>query len=279
MTRDTAMFISGCRDGSGHLVEIGDQEPTLEAARFGGEILCLLGDRPAGADLRLLADCRRGPAFAMTRESEHPRLGATYYGNRLRQLAGQEADAPAAIAGWVTEQVFADGKVAVDGDDLFYAIRSLMLIDARLSARQEEAVRSFLADCLATDGGYGLLPGDAADIERTYCGIAIRQWLGRRDDLTSVHGHRAFVESCLDWHGHIRMRPDKPGWSLATGYWGSRCAELLRLKWSWHQVAAATRACRQPDGGYASSDRSTLWETYCALRVSAIASRLAGGQG
>ncbi len=277
MTRDTATFISGCRDGSGNLVEIGDQGPTLEAARFGGEILRLLGDRPAGADLRLLADCRRGPAFAMTRESERPSLGATYYGNRLRQLAGQDADQPPTIARWVAEQVFADGKVAVDGDDLFYAIRSLVIIDARLPARQEEAVRSFLADCLAADGGYGLMPGDPPDIERTYCGIAIRQWLGTPDDLASVHRHRGFAESCFDGHGHMRMRPGKPDWSLATGYWGSRCAELLRLEWPWHQVLAATQACRQADGGYASSGRSTLWETYCALRVSAIASRLAGG--
>lgn len=280
MTPDTATFVGGCRDGSGNLVEIGDQTPTLEAARFGGEILNLLGDRPAGADLRLLADCRRGPAFAMTRESARPSLGATYYGNRLRQLAREDADAPAAIARWVAEQVFADGKVAVDGDDLFYAIRSLMLIDVRLSAQQEEAVRSFLADCLAADGGgYGLMPGDPPDIERTYCGIAIRQWLGTPDDLASARGHRGFVEACYDGHGHLRMRPGKPDWSLATEYWGSRCAELLRLKWPWHQVLAATRACRQADGGYASSDRSTLWETYCALRVSAIASRLGGGSG
>jgi hypothetical protein len=268
----TITFVTECRDGSGHLVEVGDKDATLEAARFGGEILCLLGDHLTGDDRRLHADCCRGPAFTMTAQASRPSLGATYYGNRLRQLSGQDPDDPAAIADWVAEQLFEDGKVVVDGDDLFYGIRSLIIINARLSGDQEQTVRSFLNNCLARDGGFGLTPGAPPDIERTYCGIATLQWMGTPEDLAGVRAHRAFVEACYDGAGHMRMRPDQDRWSLATGYWGSRCAQILGLDWPWDQVRAATQACRRSDGGYASSSHSTLWETYCALRVAAIAS-------
>src|ERR1700749_3862266 len=102
MTQDTAAFVDSRRDNSGSLIEVGDRRPTLEAARFGVEVLNLLGDQPTGDDLRMLADCQRGPAFAMTRETEHPALGATYYGNRLLQLARQEVGNATATSRWVT---------------------------------------------------------------------------------------------------------------------------------------------------------------------------------
>ena len=266
---ESASFVARCRDAAALLVETDEDRPSLEATRFGAEILAMAGDGPSGADLEFVAQARRGPAYTMHRDGELS-LGATYYALRLHELAGVAVPTPAEVAAWVTSTLVAD-EVDVDMDDLFYGIRSLLILGHRLTDVGEDAVRAFLLRCTADGGGCALEPGRPADIERTYCAVAILQWLGSDDDAREARAHAQFVTSCDDGAGHIRMRPGEPDWSLASAYWGSRTVQLLDLPWDWDALDAAVRGCARPDGGYSARGASTLWETYCGLRVRAIA--------
>lgn len=264
-------FLNQCRDESGRFVETDEDRPNLEAARFGAEILHLVGGVPSETELRFVADRHRGAAYAMDDDADEPALGATYYALRLLELAGRGPTDAQDTARWIVETLFTEDRVTVDMDDLFYGIRALNLTGTRLSSSEENAVRTFLRTCTHVDGGYGLLPDAPADIERTYCAVAISLWIGGDGDRDATRAQESFVRSCYDDRGHMKMRPSAPDWSLATGYWGNRCAELLELDWPWAEVHAATAACRQSDGGYTAATGSALWETYCALRVLDIA--------
>jgi hypothetical protein len=266
----TESFVTGCRDATGLLVETDEDRPSLEATRFGAEILAHTGAGPTRADLEFVAKARQGPAYTMHRGGE-PALGATYYALRLHELAGTAVPGPAEVGAWVSAALVRGGEVAVDLDDLFYGVRSLLILGHRLDRGGEDAVRRFLRRCTAGGGGCALEPGGPADIERTYCAVAILQWLGTEEDHRAAAAHADFVASCDDGEGHIRMRPGVPAWSLASAYWGARTVQLLRLPWPWHALDAAVRGCARPDGGYSAHGESTLWETYCALRVRDIA--------
>jgi hypothetical protein len=264
-------FVDRCRDAAGLLVETDENRPSLEATRFGAEILALTGAGPTRADLDFVSEARRGPAYTMHRDGELS-LGATYYALRLHELAGSAVPAPAEVGAWVTTTLVAD-EVSVDMDDLFYGIRSLLILGHRLNQVGDDAVRAFILRCTADGGGCALAPGRPADIERTYCAVAILQWLGSDEDHREARAHAEFVASCDDGAGHIRMRPTEPTWSLASAYWGSRTVQLLGLPWAWDALDTAVRGCARPDGGFSAHGESTLWETYCALRVRAIAAR------
>ncbi|MBB4912712.1 prenyltransferase/squalene oxidase repeat-containing protein [Actinophytocola algeriensis] len=270
---NVAAFLDRCRDESGRFVETDEDRPSLEASRFGAEILQLIGSRPSEAELRFVADRHCGAGYAMDDDAEEPALSATYYALRLLELAGHPPSDAHEIARWLVDTLFGEGRVVVDMDDLFYGIRALNLAGERLSSSGEDAVRTFLQTCQHVNGGYGLLPDAAPDIERTYCAVAISLWMGGDSDHEAARAQKPFVRSCYDGGGHIRMRPSSPDWSLASGYWGNRCVELLELDWPWDDVHAATAACRQPDGGFTSTTGSSLWETYCALRVLDIATQ------
>ncbi|MYW93727.1 hypothetical protein G3I59_24700 [Amycolatopsis rubida] len=266
---EPASFVGRCRDSAGLLVETDEDRPSLEATRFGAEVLALTGSGPEAADLGFVAGARRGPAYAMHRGGELS-LGATYYALRLHELAGIAVPAPAETGAWVASSLVRDGSVGVDMDDLFYGIRSLLILALRLDRPAEDAVREFLGRCTADGGGCALEPGHSADIERTYCAVAILQWLGADDDQLAAQRHAGFATACDDGRGHIKMRPAEPAWSLASAYWGARTVQLLGLPWRWEALGSAVRECARPDGGYSAHDESTLWETYCALRVRRI---------
>lgn len=267
---DLSRFINSRQNDSGLLVETDEDEPTLEAARFGAEIAAMVGTPPARATLELVNACRRGSAFAMTSGSAGPELGATYYALRLFDLAERDITEHSRVAQWIAGQLFVDVSVGRDLDELFYGIRALELIKSVLTDMQRDAVRRFLNDCACNDGGYALMPGQTPDIERTYCALAIWHWLGGRDDREIAQLQAPWVRNCYD-NGHIRIHPADSTWSLATCYWGIRCVELLQLNWPWDQCQCAAVECRRVDGGFSASGTSTLWETYCALRVIDIA--------
>jgi hypothetical protein len=266
-----ADFVRTCRDRSGRLVETDEDTATLEATRFGAEILHLHGAGPTEGDLRFVTAARKGPAYLMHDNAGSPSLGATYYSLRLHQLAGRPVPDADTVTRWTSAALVADGIVRVDVDDLFYGVRSLMILDAEVDEPFARAVRAFLRDCAPDGQGCALLPGHAADIERTYCAVAIHQWLGTDDDYAAARLHTEFVAACEDGDGHVTMSPQPSAWSLATAYWGSRAAELLRMPWPWARVAAIMGHCTRPDGGFGRGTGSTLWETYCAVRVMTMA--------
>ncbi|UUV31038.1 hypothetical protein NQK81_40850 [Amycolatopsis roodepoortensis] len=267
---DALTFVESCRDSDGLLVETDESGPSLEAARFGAEIRAMRGTGLTRPELEFASAARTGGAYAMFRGGA-PSLGATYYALRLYQLAGVPVPDAGAVVRWVDEALVAGGRIVVDMDDLFYGVRSLIILDARPEPDGAAEIRAFLRACTGDDHGCALLPDGPSDIERTYCSVAIRQWLGTEDDHADAQASAPFVISCDDGFGHIRMRPSRAEWSLASAYWGARTAQLLNLAWPWAELHAAVQRCAQPDGGFSTNPGSTLWETYCALRVMNIA--------
>ncbi|WP_158633132.1 hypothetical protein [Amycolatopsis sp. WAC 01376] len=267
---DAMTFVEGCRDDDGLLVETDENAPSLEATRFGAEIRAMRGHGLTRQELEFASAARTGGAYAMFRGGG-PSLGATYYALRLYQLAGVTVPDSAAVVRWVGEALCSGDETVVDMDDLFYGVRCLIILDARPEPSAAVAIRRFLSACTKDDRGCSLLPDRPSDIERTYCSVAIRQWLGTGRDHADARASGPFVVSCDDGSGHIRMRPSEAEWSLASAYWGARTVQLLNLAWPWAELDATVRRCAQPDGGFGKNPGSTLWETYCALRVMDIA--------
>ncbi|MEU8418242.1 hypothetical protein AB0C24_36055 [Amycolatopsis japonica] len=263
-------FVESCRGKDGLLVETDESAPSLEATRFGAEIRALRGKGLTRPELEFASAARTGGGYAMFRGGA-PSLGATYYALRLYQLAGVTVPDSAAVVRWVGEALCSGGKTIVDMDDLFYGVRSLIILGARPEPSAAVAIRVFLGECTKADRGCAFLPDRPSDIERTYCAVSIRQWLGTEQDHADAQASGPFVVSCDDGLGHIRMRPSEADWSLASAYWGARTVQLLNLAWPWAEVDVAVRRCARPDGGFGTNPASTLWETYCALRVMGIA--------
>ncbi len=108
------------------------------------------------------------------------------------------------------------------------------------------------------------MPGVPPDVERTYCGAMMLRLLSAADGLPE---HRAFVAASMR-NGLFLMRPGPAVCSLATQYWGSRAADLCELPISREPLREFAAAARNPDGGFGGEDgSSTMWHTYCALRI------------
>lgn len=253
-------------DQQGNFVESGEDEPTLEAARFAAEVLATAGSLDVGQFANALQRCDRSWGFSMTLTGEGPELGATYYGWRLRQLMGHGGERNKASS-WIVRQVFdAENEVTVDVDDVFYAVRALDIVGAELAPEQQESLRKFLASCQSPDGGYALLPGNPSDIERTYCAVATLLWLNTETDKTRARNEREWIQACAN-DGCIKGAPDVLDANLATAYWGSRSAELLDIAWPWDSVRDLALRGQRSDGGFGIGEGSTLWETYCGVRL------------
>jgi hypothetical protein len=272
MSGHVAAFLGGRVSRSGSFSEYGESAASLEAARFGAECLQMVNEEPKPGIVGFVESCwRQEGGFAMHTHDPSPSLDATYYGLRVLQITGNlDFCAPDPIICWLLKGIFSEaaGPVSVDVDDLYYALRALTILGARLPANQMQAAVRFLASCMNEGGGFARLPGTCPDIERTYCCINSFSMLGL--DTPEVSKHARWVEACVE-RGRFYSAPHRPDSSLATMYWGSRSAELLRLSIGWDSVEAEIFCYGRSDGGFGGGSWSTLWETYCALGTLRIA--------
>lgn len=270
-----ASFVLGRALADGAFVEVGEELPTVEAARFALEALASMG-ADAGADTRravseLVAACRRPDGgFAMTAGDPASKLAATYYAVRLSAAGRVDVSLdPEALRSWLRAALFGDrdGEVAVDVDELYYGVRALELASTPPTPSYRAATEAFVRACAARGGGFGLVPGAAPDIERTYCCLHMLQLLGSADDAGA---HAGWVESCAG-AGRVWWDPDRVRSSPATMYWGTRAAEIAGVELPWRELADGVEAFRDPSGGYGLDGGASLWLTYCGVRTREIA--------
>jgi hypothetical protein len=271
MTSTIEKFLSERSLGSGLYVERGEAQPTMEALRWGTEIRAMLDLGPLLSEeaFAFVSAClRSGGGYAISPDHPEPALNATYYATKVLSLADDPRRLAPDLAKWLGDTVFGpSGNVRVDVDDLFYAMRAMQYSDQALRPEQSRRVIMFLRACADPGGGFGLLPGEPPDIERTYCCAMMLALLSAWD---APPRHRTFVGRTMRG-GLFHMRPDSDTCSLATQYWGLRAAGLCGVPVSSPQVRDFVSALRNPDGGFGGfggeGGRSTLWHTYCAMRV------------
>ncbi|HEX8205959.1 MAG TPA: prenyltransferase/squalene oxidase repeat-containing protein [Solirubrobacteraceae bacterium] len=276
---ETAAFVRGRALDGGPFVEIDEEAPTVEATRFGLETLNTLGAGPSDEERRVATElvraCHRPDGgFAPTEADEASALNSTYYAVRVMSagLVDLEPDREA-LARWLRAEVLPAGDtVEVDVDELYYAIRAFQLAEIGFEQQERDAIEAFVARCADSGGGFALLPGQAPDIERTYCCLHTLQILGATEVAAE---DRDFVAACFDGR-RIHWDPEhsKPA-SPATMYWGSRAAQISRPpEIDWSGVAEGIDSFRRDGGGYAFDDgEPNLWLTYCGARTSDIARR------
>jgi hypothetical protein len=272
-------FVARRSPGSGLFVEIGETEPSLEALRWAVEIQTLIGE-PIDADGQALicACLRPGSAFAMTAGQVEPTLAATYYAARALALHGRHDLLPPALPEWVEQALFGrSGVVQVDVDELFYAVRTLEQAEETLPPQRVRRVAQFIDACEDPGGGFALLPGDPPDIERTYCCLQMRRILAKAGVLEwrDPTRHRAWVAACYH-EGHCYIDPARTRGSLATRYWGVQAAQLCGAPLPVDQMAKQILDAQHDDGGFGEPGPSSLWHTYCALRVLQLVDRWSG---
>lgn len=267
-------FLFDRTGAAGTFVEVGVDEPDLEALRWGTEIALLVGS-PASDGLDFVAACRRAEGgFAMTPGEVRPSLAATYYAVRVLTLVGHGDLVPQELSTWVSGAVFgAAGTVAVDVDDLFYGVRALDRAGRPLPAPQRSRVSQFVGSCEDSSGGFGLLPSTLPDIERTYCCLQMRRilraWDARPTDERAAKRHADFVLACHH-DGRMLTAPDVQTSSLATMYWGVNALSLCDRRVPAAPVLASLASAQHPGGGFGDPGGPTLWHTYCALRIHQI---------
>jgi prenyltransferase beta subunit len=275
MTSMIEKFLSERSAGSGLYAERGETQPTMEALRWGTEIRAMLGVRPLlseEAHAFLAACLRSAGAYATSPDHPEPALNATYYATKILSLAGGPWKPAPELAVWTAGTVFGpSGNVRVDVDDLFYAVRAMQYANQEIPPDLARRAVMFLRACADPGGGFGLLPGEPPDIERTYCCAMMLSLLSAWD---SPSPHRAFTARTLR-DGLFHMRPDASATrSLATQYWGARAAGMCGVPLPCDEICAFVVAKRNPDGGFGDESReSTLWQTYCAMRVLALCGR------
>lgn len=268
MTLAVEKFLSTRSCGSGVYVERDETQPTMEALRWVTEIRALLGLDPVAGEetLPFIAAClRSADAYAISPDHPEPALNATYYAARVLVLADAARHIARGMARWLADIAFGPhGNVRLDVDDLFYAMRALECAGAVLSPEEARRLVLFLQACADPGGGFALMPGERPDIERTYCCAMMLKLLGAWDE---PQRHREFVAGTIR-NGLFHWRPDAAARSLATQYWGIRAAGLCGIRPPWEPVREYAAGAQNPDGGFGGRDgRSTLWHTYCALRV------------
>ncbi|MCK2215431.1 terpene cyclase/mutase family protein [Actinomadura sp. ATCC 31491] len=276
MTGTIETFLRGRSPAPGLYVERGGTQPTMEALRWATELRAMLDLAPRVKEegLALVAACLRSSgAYAGSPDRPEPALDATYYATKVLALAGDPRRLTPQLATWLSGVVFGpSGNVRLDVDELFYAVRAMEFAGQSLDAGQAHRVATFVRACADPGGGFGLLPGAAPDIERTYCCVLM---LGLLTGWSAPAEHRAFVAACLR-DGLFLFRPGDPaGPSLAAQYWGLRAARLAGVPVAGEALRAYVAGLRNDDGGYGvrgggPGRGSTLWESYCALRVSAL---------
>ena len=153
-------------------VEVGEDQPTVEAARFGFEALDSFRDSLRGVDgatADFLLACRRADGgFTINQEEAEAELASTYYAVRLfllRLIPGTLPD-PSSTVAWLRGRIL-DGREirnGMDVDKLYYAVRAIQLI---LSPRQlptdlHRAVVDFMLQCASSSGGFGPTPSRPA---------------------------------------------------------------------------------------------------------------------
>jgi prenyltransferase beta subunit len=279
---ETLRFLNSRRPGPGEYLEAGEEVPTMEALRWAAEISALLSGDPV-TPAPFIGRCRRpGGAFAMTAADPEPSRAASYYAVRALTLSGQRADIPAELPRWfVGELVTASQPARSDIDEMFYVLRALEQLDA-VSLLTPEVSRSlveFIRACRNGDGGYGGMPGRTSDTEHTYCAVCslslLDEPLGADDSRVTAGwlGSRFDTPSGLATLTEVDDTP-----SLASSYWGFRAGEVLAAAVWTDRLGPALQRLSKPDGGYGARARPTLWESYCALRVT-LRLRASSGDG
>lgn len=261
-------FLSTRSCGSGVYVERDETQPTMEALRWATEIRALIGLQAVAGEetLPFIAAClRSADAYAGSPDHPEPALNATYYAARVLALTGTAGHIAPGMAKWLTDIAFGPhGNVRLDVDDLFYAMRALECAGEAFPPDEARRLILFLRACADSGGGFALMPGDRPDIERTYCCAMMLKLLGAWDE---PHRHREFVTATVR-DGLFSMHPGSTECSLATQYWGIRAAGLCGVRPPREPVRTYAASSQNLDGGFGGRDgRSTLWHTYCALRV------------
>lgn len=258
-------------------VEVGEDRPTVEAARFGLEALDSFSDSlrgVGGATADFLAACRSPEGgFTTNQEEAEAELASTYYAVRLfllRLIPGSLPE-PSNTVAWVRDSIL-DGREirhGMDVDKLYYAVRAIQLI---LSPRQlpsdlHRAVVDFMLQCASSSGGFGPMPNLPADIERTYCCVHLLHSLG---EVRQTKLHVMWIGSCFS-HGQAFWGPEGTRTDPSIFYWGLRAASLSGASVPWRDAARHLETFRCSDGGYGADGRSQLWHTYCCIKAHEIA--------
>jgi hypothetical protein len=270
-------FVESRSLSPGVLVEVGESEPTLEAARWGLEIATMLGRKVGDDVLSLLAACRQSVGgFGMRPGDTSPNLEATYYAIRIAWLISAHGVFDAKVGAWLRNNIFDERMtVALDSHQLFYAMRTFQLSDVILTGAERAAVLRLIDECAGPEGGFSLLPGGQPDIERTYLCVNMLEDLGEMRHRRDHDLHSSWIRSCFR-QGSFYWDRTQADHSLATVYWGARTAQMLGLAVPWDAVRHRVNRDKHTNGGYGSGGQATLWHTYCALGSIQIAEQEVG---
>lgn len=273
-------FLAARRRGHGEYVETGEYQPTLEALRWAAEISWLLGAEQV-EPAPFIDRCRRlGGAFAMTAREDEPSRAASYYAVRVLTLCEMPGRIPAELPSWfISELAAPDRPAASDIDEMFYVLRALEQLGAldSIPARVRLSLVGFIRECQDMSGGFAASPGLPPDTEHTYCAscglLLLGQPLSHADASVTARWLNARFNTASGL-ATLTSADDLP--SLAASYWGFRAGEVIGATVWTSRLREAVEELRKPDGGYGTAPVSTLWESYCALRVISRLHVLAG---
>jgi prenyltransferase/squalene oxidase-like repeat protein len=273
-TESPLRFLAACQRGGGEYLESGEDEPTMEALRWAAEIAALAGGPPPDP-FPFLRRCRRdGGTYAMTAGEPGASRAAGYYAARALVLTGRRDEIPHSLGPWFAGQLSEPGGAAAsDIDEMFYALRALQQMAAlSLLPRQvSDALVEFIHRCWHGDGGFAGVPGRPPDMEHTYCAVCSLDLLGHPLDAAWASAATGWVtQGFRTGSGLAALTPGAAQVSLGATYWGVRAGEVLGARVWTGRIRAGLAATRRGDGGYGTGAVSTLWETYCALRVLSI---------
>ncbi len=216
-----AAFIASRWTADGGFMETGELRASVEATRFACEAAMR-----AGAPLPPLEGTIAGWVLSLRAEAggfypDDRRLrvqaAATYYAIRTLHLLGA-ADRiepwRGNLCAWIEAESGKAGNASID--ELYYLVRCYALLARPMRSAQALRWRAFLNDCRAHGGGIANRPGEAADIEHSYCGAHLLLLLGASP--AELSAERVFAEGCVGPCGHIRWARDSARTSLATLY-------------------------------------------------------------
>lgn len=265
-------FLDARTDDRGRPVETDEREPTIEALRWHLEILRILGRSSGQAPgTALLPSFAHGTAgFRMTKSNDNASMAATYYGVRIAALLGVTLPGTPGLTATVGEAIDRElNQAEPDLDELFYAVRALHLLNGRFSEATCKRIANLIVARSSAHGGIAATTGAPPNVEHTYCAIQMLRLLRITQAADARARHRQWLQdSCNEGRFQDETQPARS--PVAMAYWGVHAALLLQARFRWSQIAGDIAGHRPSDGGYGESSRSTLWETYCALRALAL---------
>ena len=268
-----AAFFASRWTSDGGFVETGETRASLEATRFACEAAKRAGALLPASDVAITQwvlglRAQAGGFYPDSRRLRQP-AAATYYATRTLHILGAADRIEASrgtLCAWIEDQ--STKAKCQNIDELYYLVRCYALLAQPRWSPRASHWRAFANDCRAQGGGIANRPGEAPDIEHSYCGAHLLLLLGASS--TELMAERVFAEGCVAPGGHIRWAPESDRTSLATLYWGLHLQHLLDGDYPWPRAARVVDAHMHATGGFGANE-PTLWETYCAVSSRLIA--------